>query len=78
VDEPFRTNEVWLENVDGAKLLKDMFQELSGTLISYRKVEHGKKITRWLCDHDQKDLEGISAFLEEKLEQGSALYATEQ
>ena len=77
VDEPFRTDEIWLQNVDGAKLLKDMFQDLSGTLVYYRKVEHGRKITRWLCDHDRMDLEGLAAFLKEKLEQGSALYATE-
>jgi len=62
--------------VDGAKLLKDMFQELSGTHIYYKKVEHGRKITRWLCDHDRKDLESLAAFLKEKLEQGSALYTT--
>jgi hypothetical protein len=58
--------------VDGAKLLKDMFQDLSDTLISYRKVEHGRKIMRWLCDHDQKGLEGLSAFLAGKLEPPSS------
>ena len=42
-------------------------QDPSEALVSYRKVEHGRKITRWLCDHDQKYLERRSAFLAENL-----------
>jgi len=69
VDERNRTDQAWLKTVDGAKLLKDMFQELSGTLVDYKKVDHGRKITRWLCENAREDLEDLAAFLVKKLEQ---------
>jgi len=63
-----RTEEVWSSDVHGAKLLGDMFQDLSETRIFYDKVEHGTALTRWLCDKAPEDLRDIERLIEDRLD----------
>ena len=43
--------EGWLEKVDGAKLLADLYTELSNEKEVYNKVRDGKWLTTWLKEH---------------------------
>ncbi len=42
------TNSIWLANVDGAKLMDDLFDDLSGAKEQYRKTVHSVQLTEWL------------------------------
>ncbi|MDP9485558.1 MAG: AAA family ATPase [Actinomycetota bacterium] len=68
VEEASRTDQIWLNDVHGAKLLKDLFQDLSETRVSYDKVIHGSALTRWLCDEAPEDLEELARLIEGRLE----------
>ncbi len=57
VEGPIGTDPLWLSEVDGAKVLKNLFAGLSETRVAYAKVVHGVAITRWLCDNASEDLE---------------------
>lgn len=67
VEKDSRTEEVWSSEVHGAKLLGDMFQDLSETRVAYRKVEHGTALTRWLCDNSPEDLQDLARLIEDRL-----------
>jgi hypothetical protein len=43
-----RSDKAWLENVRRAKLLEDMFYDLSEGRVRYDKVEHGLALTKWV------------------------------
>jgi len=62
----------WLNKVDGATILKEMFNELSETRVAYDKVKHSVAITEWLIDNASGDLKELSDALIEPLE-GPAL-----
>lgn len=68
VDKDSRTEEVWSSDVHGAKLLGDMFQDLSETRVSYDKVVHGTALTRWLCDNCPEDLRALAKLIEDRLD----------
>jgi hypothetical protein len=70
VPESARTEDLWLETVDGAHLLRDLFEELSENAVTYKKVNHGREITRWLCENTPENLQSLSDFLVETLERG--------
>ncbi len=67
VTEASRNEDTWLRAVHGAKLLQDMFNELSETRVAYDKVEHGYALTEWLVDNAPSDLDEIAGLLKEKL-----------
>jgi len=68
VEENSQTEETWLSDVHGAKVLNDMFQELSEARVLYDKVVHGTALTRWLCDNAPDDLRGLAGLIEDRLE----------
>ncbi len=68
VEEDSRTGRIWLSDVHGAKLLKDLFQDLSETRVSYDKVVHGSALTRWLCDEAPEDLQELARLIKERLD----------
>lgn len=68
VEKDSQTEEVWLSDVHGAKLLDDMFQDLSETRVSYDKVVHGTALTRWLCDSSPEDLQDLARLIEDRLD----------
>lgn len=52
VSEESKTDTSWLSLVDGAKVLQDLFKELSEGRVAYDKVAYGVKLTEWLCEND--------------------------
>lgn len=72
-DERLMDDPSWLVEVDSAKLLKDLFDDLSESRISYDKVAHGLALTQWLCQKEPEDLREVVSLIEETLERGSSL-----
>jgi len=68
VEENSQTEETWLSDVHGAKVLDDIFQELSEARVLYDKVVHGTELTRWLCDNAPDDLRELASLIEDRLE----------
>lgn len=64
-------NPCWLADVDAAKLLKDLFEDLSESRVVYDKVVHGVALTRWLCENAPEDLREIADLIEERLDRGA-------
>ena len=57
----------WLQRVDSAKLLKDLFNALSDTRVAYDKVKHGVSLTTWIIRNARKDFDDLVNFLKEML-----------
>jgi predicted ATPase len=55
-------NEAWLTKVDGAKLLNDMFSELSETRHTYRKTTHSPGLTQILLNENPDRIDELLAF----------------
>ena len=68
LDEPTEradiTSKTWLENVNGAKLLRDLFADLSGDREEYRKTAHSVQLTEWLIQNKPDSLGEMKEFLE--------------
>jgi predicted ATPase len=54
----------WLVNVDAAKLLTNLFDEMSGTNLEYRKTTHSLLLTEWILEHKPKLLREVAEFIE--------------
>ncbi len=57
----------WIAKVDGAKLIKQVFDEVTGAELSYRKVEHGKLIVEAILKTDAGFLSELKDFVVERL-----------
>jgi predicted ATPase len=55
--------EPWIVYVDAAKILRDLFAELTDTQESYDKVVHSVALTDWLIEYSAEDLREISDLL---------------
>ena len=68
LDEPTEradiTNKTWLENVNGAKLFRDLFAGLSGNREEYRKTVHSVQLTEWLIRNKPDSLGEMKELLE--------------
>jgi len=53
----------WIENVDAAKLLTDLFTHFSDKTLEYRKTTHSVKLTQWLLDNKPEMLSELREFL---------------
>jgi hypothetical protein len=62
-----RTDKAWLENVRGAKLLEDMFDELSEGRVRYHKVQHGLALTKWFVEKDPDELAEVAELIQSLL-----------
>lgn len=71
-DERLIDDPSWLVEVDSAKLLKDLFDDLSESRISYDKVAHGVALTQWLCQKEPDDLREVAALIQDRLDCGSS------
>lgn len=67
IEPSSRTQSLWLAEVDGAKLLKDLFGDLSENRVAYKKVLHGSLLTRWLCDEKPTELEELASLIKQLL-----------
>jgi predicted ATPase len=61
-----------LSMVDGARILKEIFSELSETRASYEKVRHGIALTEWLIANSPTDLREVTKMLQDALGPGVA------
>jgi len=65
------SNSEWVnENIDGAKLLYDLFSELSEARIEFRKTNHSYKLTEWLVEKEPDRLSELAEFLQNVLDRG--------
>jgi AAA domain, putative AbiEii toxin, Type IV TA system len=56
-------DERWLANVNSAKLLYDMFGELTNALFIYRKTTHSVALTEWLIERHPERLTDLMEFV---------------
>jgi predicted ATPase len=56
--------ELWYVEVDGARLLEDLFNQLSGARVEYLKVDYGEQITQWILEHAPDELRELAEFLD--------------
>lgn len=72
LDEPIErvdvTNKSWLENVNGAKFLNDLFASFSEHREEYRKTVHSVQLTEWLIENNPAALDEIKRLLASILE----------
>jgi hypothetical protein len=68
LDEPTERIDIrsktWLEKVNGAKLLRDLFGQLSENREEYRKTVHSVQLTEWLVANNPDSLAEIKDFLD--------------
>ncbi len=63
------SDSTWVEEtVHGAKLLEDLFTELSNTRVVFRKPLHPTKITEWLVQNEPDHFFELAAFLQSVLD----------
>lgn len=53
----------WIKKADAARMLDEMFSDLSGTRVCYDKVKHGVKLTEWIIRNSPADFAELAAFL---------------
>lgn len=53
----------WLNNVDAARLLIDLFSDISSSKESYDKMQHSIAITEWLISNRKEELKELLGFL---------------
>jgi hypothetical protein len=56
-------NERWLTDVNSAKLLYDMFGDLTEARFIYRKTTHSVALTEWLIEHRPERLTELMEFV---------------
>jgi ABC-type cobalamin/Fe3+-siderophores transport system ATPase subunit len=51
IPEDERNPEFWVREIHGAKLLADLYDDLSDQRVTYQKTTHSVALTRWLVEH---------------------------
>ena len=77
-DEIDQNPESWIENIHGAKVLKDLFNDLTDGRVPYEKVEYGVALTQWVIENSPQDLEELPQFLKGILTRGVESTANSQ
>lgn len=68
VEESTRTREIWVEKVHGAKLLKDLFEEVTEARVTYDKLIHGKALTQWLLNNKPEELKELAYLIKNQID----------
>jgi predicted ATPase len=63
----YNTEEEWLREVHGAKVLEALFKKLSENRVEYDKVLYGVVLTEWIVNNAPADLQEIAALLGSKI-----------
>lgn len=61
------SDDSWVTTIHGAKVLADLFNELSETRVAYDKVVHSVALTKWIIEHNPEHLTELSQLLSEIL-----------
>ena len=64
--------EHWIVEVDGAKLLIDLFSYFSESRVQYEKVIYGVALTKWILKHRPEELREVEAILSQFFADDSA------
>jgi predicted ATPase len=62
-------SDTWEKTVHAAKLLNDLFNELTEARVEYRKVDHGLRLTELLIEEPTPAIQELSQFLKSILEE---------
>jgi hypothetical protein len=60
---PAPSDENWLANVDGAKLIADLFLRVTEKTLEYRKTTHSVSLVRDLLQHDPQFLTSLTQYV---------------
>lgn len=55
-------------DIDGAKMLKDLFEELSDHTVSFSKSAHSIQLTDWIIENAPDELSEIADLLKDVLD----------
>lgn len=61
----------WLAGAHAARLLDDLFNDLSESRVTYDKIVHGAALTRWLCENEPEDLQEVANLIERRINRGA-------
>lgn len=64
------TDDEWVTEVNGAKLLEDIFRDFTEH-VEYSKPAHGEALTEWLLENAPDDLREIAELIEQTIQLGS-------
>ncbi|HEY0607038.1 MAG TPA: hypothetical protein VGD58_29230, partial [Herpetosiphonaceae bacterium] len=73
VDPSTKDITLWIKTVHGARILEDLFKELSENRINYDKIAHGVLLTTWIIEHTPLDLEEVGKMLKNILSQDNTM-----
>ena len=62
----------WIRHIDGAKLLREIFQELSETRVEFKKTRHSIDLTKWLIANEPAELGEVAEILATALSRSQA------
>jgi len=57
------SSDSWLRSVHAAKVMHDLFLELTNSRVEYQKVEHGLQLTRYLIQHPTPAIKNLATML---------------
>ena len=63
-----------LRLVDAARVLTDLFSEVSEARSTYDKLRHSVELTKWIIDHSPEELKELSDFIEQVLDASNTVY----
>lgn len=61
----FRDEDNWIANVNGAKIVAELFAELSRATVEYRKTIHSVALTKWLLSHKHGVLAELLGYIKD-------------
>lgn len=64
-----QSDDVWLREVRGEKVLAALFSDLSEQRVAYDKVRHGVALTDWMVEHAPAQLEEVALRITDALDQ---------
>jgi hypothetical protein len=53
----------WIQGIDGARVLSEIFSELSETRVTFEKTKHSVALTKWLIQNDPGSVQEIGNLL---------------
>jgi len=62
-----KKDEIWLEQVDGAKILASLFSDLTQQLLTFDKIKHSVSLCNWVIENSFEDLKDIQLILSSTL-----------
>jgi hypothetical protein len=68
----------WIKNIHAARLLTDIFGELSESRVEYRKPDHSVLIAKWLLGHRTEELNEVADCLRQAFKRAQTAEIAEE